>query len=53
MLKKGCGTCKHFRSYCEEYEDELEDEDVGRCKLKVEEQVNWEFKCKNWVNKYD
>lgn len=52
MPRTCTSPCKHFCSYADYYEDELEPEDLGFCQLDldkgVREQVNEDDSCESW-----
>lgn len=43
--KKDCISCKYFISYADEYEDELEPYELGRCNKDIAEMVGEETVC--------
>ena len=56
--KQICKTCKHFKSYCEIYEDALEPHDIGDCYKgdypfpPDKRGLQWEDSCEGW-EKYE
>ena len=51
-LKHDCTSCKHFTSYADEYEDELEPDELGRCDKDIAGMVGEEMVCDLWENRF-
>lgn len=50
-LKYNCTYCINFISYADEYEDDLEPYDLGRCIKGVVEMAESELVCDLWEEK--